>query len=610
MSPASIGVEIEAIDALIEEQRLEDAEFLARGLVERHPRNAQALGRLGGVLVAREDHEAAMSVLATAMQLDPRNHDTLHNLAIAYRHQEKAEDARICLETIVAEDPSRLPSLFALVDVLIDLGDLSEARSRLSIALKDAPDSADTWILAGILAARDSDLAAASAFFERASELKPDDAETLSNLGVARARCGDYAAALEASAQAHRLSPRDPMIAANHAGRLRDLGRAEEAERLMRRLDTLMPGHPVIQCELARCLLDLARPQDAVPMLTGLVRKTPKDVNLIGQLADGLSAAGRTDEALRVLDLVPAEERVQVQDTARTYLMRLGRLDEAWAKRHSGRDDGWEGLDAVQMPASLDLLSAIAMCRALSDRSVPVTGDVSHWLKPLLARMAISHRDIADIAASKVDTATSDGDSAPQPIVTTDLATAFVSRFAKEGAPGALPYLSASTVGTAMWRGRLVNLPRPWIGITWNRYAPGATLDIIADLLSETGGTLVSLMWDNSRTDLASHPDIFDVGPRIGSIADCADLIATLDQVVGVEGIPLHLAGAMARPGSVLLPPGHEWYWRAHDDGSGQWYPSIRCLLRPATKNWSDLVPTLRQQIVQPQASAQALADA
>ncbi|MBM3560549.1 MAG: hypothetical protein FJX53_11865 [Alphaproteobacteria bacterium] len=61
--------------------------------------------------------------------------------------------------------------------------------------------------------------------------------------------------------------------------------------------------------------------------------------------------------------------------------------------------------------------------------------------------------------------------------------------------------------------------------------------------------------------------------------------IAALVAVVTIENATAHFAGALGRPGLVLLPFGASAYW-----GSGRtdspWYPSLRLLRQASAGDW------------------------
>jgi hypothetical protein len=159
-----------------------------------------------------------------------------------------------------------------------------------------------------------------------------------------------------------------------------------------------------------------------------------------------------------------------------------------------------------------------------------------------------------------------------------------------------LPYMGAPEERRAIWRRSLAGLPRPLVALAWDGSRPGLLLEDYRPVLKDVRGTLVSVMWDDGRRQLASWPQVIDAGVHFASLADLAAVIAETDAVIGPDGIPLHLAGAMGRPGALLGQPSTPWYW--HDDGGRSvWYPSIAVMRSRAFGNWEEKLPDLGERI-------------
>jgi tetratricopeptide (TPR) repeat protein len=135
------------------------------------------------------------------------------------------------------------------------------ALEMLEAYLRERPDHADAWSLAGFLRAEKGRTAEAIAAFERALALAPDDAATLFNLGFALQKAGRHEEAIARMSRAVELNP--PLdrawygmgISLIHVGRFREaIERLTEAARLQ-------PLNPFARYQLAAAWFKLGEPE-------------------------------------------------------------------------------------------------------------------------------------------------------------------------------------------------------------------------------------------------------------------------------------------------------------------------------------------------------------
>jgi len=70
-----------------------------------------------------------------------------------------------------------------------------------------------------------------------------------------------------------------------------------------------------------------------------------------------------------------------------------------------------------------------------------------------------------------------------------------------------------------------------------------------------------------------------------------AGIVAGLDFVVTIDTSVAHLAGALGRPGVVLLQHHScDWRWRADSRGYSIWYPSLRVVRQPSAGDWQSAI--------------------
>jgi ADP-heptose:LPS heptosyltransferase len=120
-------------------------------------------------------------------------------------------------------------------------------------------------------------------------------------------------------------------------------------------------------------------------------------------------------------------------------------------------------------------------------------------------------------------------------------------------------------------------------------------------VFADSGGSLISLQPD-SREDLAglSHR-IADpaADPKLGGaafsdFAETAAIVAQLDQIVSIDTVAAHLAGALGRKALVLLPYASDWRWLERRTDS-PWYPTIALLRQSWPDDWRSVIQALAQ---------------
>lgn len=164
--------------------------------------------------------------------------------------------------------------------------------------------------------------------------------------------------------------------------------------------------------------------------------------------------------------------------------------------------------------------------------------------------------------------------------------------------PADIPYLRADPALAARWKARVDALAAPGhrrIGLVWagrpthkndrNRSVALTALTALTDL---PGVTFVGLQKGPGQAQVGGYfgrAPIINLGPEIEDFADSMAVIDGLEQVVTVDTAIGHLAGAMGKPVSIMLPFAPDWRWlEARADTP--WYPSVR-LFRPTTpRDW------------------------
>lgn len=178
-----------------------------------------------------------------------------------------------------------------------------------------------------------------------------------------------------------------------------------------------------------------------------------------------------------------------------------------------------------------------------------------------------------------------------------------------ETIPAPVPYVRADPAKVARWRARLAQLiPAGFqaIGIVWagrpthgNDYNRSMTLKALAPLAALERTALVSLQIGPAAAQVADYygaAPLIHLGAEIADFADTMAILEVLDRVVAVDTSIVHLAGAMGRPVSVLLPFAPDWRW-LRERSDSPWYPTVELFRQPAPNAWAEPVAAVAARL-------------
>lgn len=137
------------------------------------------------------------------------------------------------------------------------------------------------------------------------------------------------------------------------------------------------------------------------------------------------------------------------------------------------------------------------------------------------------------------------------------------------------------------------------------RWAPAEPAPYLTATPSRRGD--IGVMWKgNDRPDpgrslpaeiaqaLLARPGVISLQPEdtgATDFLDTAEIIAGLDFVISIDTSVAHLAGALGKPGAVLLQHhSSDWRWRTLDGDRSYWYPSLAVVRQPEAGNWNAAV--------------------
>ncbi|WP_139559207.1 TIGR03032 family protein [Methylotetracoccus oryzae] len=404
------------------------------------------------------------------------------------------------------------------------------------------------------------------------------------------------------------IVPPDPVLSAiAQAAQAHRTGQSAAAVSMLGAILADQPEQTGARYELAKIHMDCESWHEAERELTRLVRDEPSHADAHHRLALCHAARGRWVEALQGSEasLAADGQFAAAHVTRGVVLLSEGRYDEGWAEwewrrelpdavRFACPQPLWTGapisdqvllvhtegslLDVVQFARFLP--RAARHCRRL-------IVSCSEEQRPLLAKIeGVAEARIPDaIALDRFD------------VYCSLLSLPRLLGITRMDLPSTVPYLSLADISA-----RPAPLPgkgQRRVGLCWSGCDRGGpALAALAALLEDQGARFFSLQDKPSREDAAwlESRGIVDLEPEMTTPARTAALVEQLDGVIGVDSLPIHLAGALGKPACVLIGPFHHWRWLRHEAAS-PWYPSVRIQRRRTDESWEEVIGRIAPEV-------------
>ncbi len=138
------------------------------------PRDAEKTARLGMVLHAHEQWNAAAACYRAASKIDPKRFDWTYYLADVYAQMGRREDALAALDAALKQEPDYEPARIRMAELLLDAGRADESAQLYQRLLGENDRRAAAWYGLGRIQAARGETASAIASLEKATALYPD----------------------------------------------------------------------------------------------------------------------------------------------------------------------------------------------------------------------------------------------------------------------------------------------------------------------------------------------------------------------------------------------------------------------------------------------------
>jgi tetratricopeptide (TPR) repeat protein len=257
LNPREIG----ALVALVNQDRLSEAEHRARTLLGANP-NDGMLWKILSVALVRQGRDALQALRRTA-ELMPMDGEAHCNLGAALHDQGQWAAALTSLQRALALQPHNVEALVDAANALRALGRAREAVPLFRRALELKPGLVEAHNNLGNAFLDLGRFDDAAGCYRSALQFKPDDAQILCNMGAALHQAGLLDDAAQSYGRALLLQPSDVNALNNLGNVLRDLGSRREAVALFRRAIELDPARADSHCNLGTVLFELRRVDEA-----------------------------------------------------------------------------------------------------------------------------------------------------------------------------------------------------------------------------------------------------------------------------------------------------------------------------------------------------------
>jgi predicted O-linked N-acetylglucosamine transferase (SPINDLY family) len=317
---------------LFQRGEIEDADSVARDVLRRTPKSAEALHLRGVIAGLRHRHADAESFLLTAASLDKKNHFICFNLAKALSEQGRDSEAlrwhRKALELNSENDRawlnyglslSRLGDLqgsisaidraLAINECLVEgylikggclreTGAFDDALALYNRAVELIPSLAEAWSNLGDTLKQLKRYEEALASYERLIELDPESAEAWSKRGIVLRSLTRYADALTSYERSLSLKPDYAEAWSNRGNVLHDLMQLEEALASYERSIEIAPNSSEAWNNRGITLNDLKRHKEAIASYEKSLELKPESAEAWSNRGNALNDLKRYQEAL------------------------------------------------------------------------------------------------------------------------------------------------------------------------------------------------------------------------------------------------------------------------------------------------------------------------
>ena len=291
-------------DEHLKNDRLDDATACYRRAVTANPDHVDACVGLGFVLSEQKQYREAEGYLRHALSIDPGIADAHYILGNIARY---ANDQGASLGHYTRAIEAKPDFEFAYRDlssVLLQNGQIQEAKDVLGKAISACPRSAEFHFYLGNVLSHEEDFDAAVARYQQALSLQPGSPAMHKNLGDAERKRGQLDRAVACYQKALWFDPNFVDAHVDLGNAMQSQGNLDQAATSYRRALTLNPEYADAHMNLGNVLKSQGRLDEAIECYRRAVALAPEMAAAHNCLGNALLEKGATREAIACYEQV------------------------------------------------------------------------------------------------------------------------------------------------------------------------------------------------------------------------------------------------------------------------------------------------------------------
>ena len=599
--------ELKKAKALIKKQQLSEARLVLEKILSRYPENRRALETYSSInldfqspadlvlecqldnIVGLYKKDLFIQVVELANELTssyPDCEQIWNLLGAANKRLNRKEQALEAFKKVVNLKPLSIGGLNNLGIALCDLEHDQEAIKTFSTAISLNPNYSEAHFNLGNTLLKMQRFVCAIKSFKTAIAIKNNYPKAHNNLGVAYHKNGEFQKAAKALECALLLFPTYPEALNNLANALEDLGRPEEAIEALSKALTIRPDYFDAMKNMGNVLQSQGEYDSAICAYNEGLRLSPGCPEISNNLAQLYFKLGNFEKGSDLF-----EHRFNTKSFSNH---KIAISKPIWAGQKS------KNVLVLAEQGIGDEIMYASMFNELHSYCSDLVIQTDPRLKSLFERSFHNRFRIID------DLHFIDGSQFDFQISLGSLLKYLRPNFSSFSS-SSKGYLVSCQKQVQEIKQQLSGFGvKKVLGISWKTASPTSgshhrNIDItnLVRRLKSPDTILINLQYGDVTNDIQKvkknlNLDIVQL-PGLDLYQDIdglASLISACDEIVTVDNLNIHLAGALGKRAHLLLPFNGDWRW-GHSGTTSYWYDSVNITRQSKPNDWSYPIDTL-----------------